>query len=167
MKRFFSLFLVIATVLSFNCSTSFAAESNSNTTNYAKIIGEYDAPLSQCYRGKLSSSVSNVRVRSYAKYDEDDGITVTVKLYVPWYESPKPKFTGMAGKVDVVLNNDTTSTTFYETADGDSTISSDVDTGVTGNSGDSGTISVAGLATSENALGGGGAFAISYPITIP
>ena len=41
------------------------------------------------------------------------------------------------------------------------------DTGRTGNSGDKGTVSVSGVATANNALAGGGAFAISYPVTLP
>ena len=36
-----------------------------------------------------------------------------------------------------------------------------------GNSGDKGTVSVSGVATANNALAGGGAFAISYPVTLP
>lgn len=47
------------------------------------------------------------------------------------------------------------------------TIETDVDTGRTGNSGDKGTVSVSGVATANNALAGGGAFAISYPVTLP
>lgn len=35
----------------------------------------------------LKRAVANVRINSYATYDEDDGIQVHVKLYVPWYES--------------------------------------------------------------------------------
>lgn len=52
-------------------------------------------------------------------------------------------------------------------ADGEETIETDVDTGRTGNSGDKGTVSVSGVATANNALAGGGAFAISYPVTLP
>lgn len=92
---------------------------------------------------------------------------VKVKLYVPWYESPKPEFTGMSGTVTVNLNGTSDSTSFFETANGEETIESDVDTGVTGNSGDTGTVSVSGVATANNALLGGGAFGISYDITIP
>ena len=33
--------------------------------------------------------------------------------------------------------------------------------------GDKGTVSVSGVATANNALAGGGAFAISYPVTLP
>lgn len=58
-------------------------------------------------------------------------------------------------------------TAFAELADGEETIETDVDTGRTGNSGDKGTVSVSGVATANNALAGGGAFAISYPVTLP
>lgn len=87
--------------------------------------------------------------------------------YVPWYESPKPEFTGMTGTVNVLMNKKSTNTAFAELADGEETIETDVDTGRTGNSGDKGTVSVSGVATANNALAGGGAFAISYPVTLP
>lgn len=112
-------------------------------------------------------AVANVRINSYATYDENNGIQVKVKLYVPWFEFPKPEFTSMSGTVTVDLNGASDSTSFFEIANGDETIESDVDTGVTGNSGDSGTVSVSGIATANNALLGGGAFGISYGITIP
>ena len=83
------------------------------------------------------------------------------------YESPKPEFTGMTGTVNVLMNKKSTNTAFAELADGEETIETDVDTGRTGNSGDKGTVSVSGVATANNALAGGGAFAISYPVTLP
>lgn len=115
----------------------------------------------------MPRAVANVRINSYATYDSDNGIQVKVKLYVPLLEFPKPQFTAMAGTVTVTMNRKTTNTAFAETANGDSTIESDVDTGVKGNSGDKGTVSVSGGATANNALAGGGAFAISYPVTLP
>lgn len=65
------------------------------------------------------------------------------------------------------MNNKTTNKLFVETADEESTISSDVDTVVTGSSGNTGTITVSGVATATNALAGGGVFSISYEIKIP
>ena len=55
----------------------------------------------------------------------------------------------------------------FETANGEETIESDVNTGVTGNSGNTGTVTVSGVATANNALAGGGTFGITYNITIP
>ena len=69
--------------------------------------------------------------------------------------------------VAVALNGSTHSTGFFETANGEETIESDVNTGVTGNSGNTGTVTVSGVATANNALAGGGAFGITYNITIP
>ena len=60
--------------------------------------------------GVTKRAVANVRINSYATYDEDDGIQVHVKLYVPWYESPKPEFTGMTGTVNVLMNKKSTNT---------------------------------------------------------
>lgn len=135
------------------------------------IIGEFDGLLAECLDPDtpmpLILSVANVRINSYATYDSRNGVQVTVKLYVPWYEFPKPQFTGMAGDVIVNLNNRSTSTHFVEFASGDETISSDVDTGRTATSGTRGTINVEGVATALNALTGGGVFAIGYEITIP
>lgn len=73
----------------------------------------------------------------------------------------------MSGSVAVALNGSTHSTGFFETANGEETIESDVNTGVTGNSGNTGTVTVSGVATANNALAGGGAFGITYNITIP
>lgn len=172
MKKFFSMLLAMVMVVSISSVTAFAAESNTSTDNtnaQEQVIGEYDGLLSDCYTGNalLAASVANVRINSYATYDKNDGITVTVKLYVPWYEFPKPQFTGMIGSVLVTLSNSGTQKSFAEIANGDETISTDVDTGVKGNSGDQATVSVSGVATALNALGGGGVFAISYPVTIP
>ena len=79
----------------------------------------------------------------------------------------QPEFTAMSGSVAVALNGSTHSTGFFETANGEETIESDVNTGVTGNSGNTGTVTVSGVATANNALAGGGAFGITYNITIP
>lgn len=40
-------------------------------------------------------------------------------------------------------------------------------TGIFGQSGETGTVTVSGIAYSENAVGNGGSFAITYGITIP
>ena len=133
------------------------------------IIGEFDGLLADYLDPSvpMPTAVANVRINSYATYDSEDGVQVKVKLYVPWYEFPKPEFTGMTGTVTVNLNNKTTNTAFVEIADGDATIESDVNTGVTGASGANGTVTVSGVATALNALLGGGVFGISYEIQIP
>lgn len=73
----------------------------------------------------------------------------------------------MIGTTSVILNSKTTNKAFSKYASGTSTIDVNVSTGVTGNSGNKGTITVSGVATSKNALGGGGNFGISYPVTLP
>lgn len=160
-----SVFMAICLFCSFGTFTAFAAE----TEQAPIVIGEFDGLLSDYWTSDapMPKAVANVRINSYATYDENDGVQVKVKLYVPWYESPKPEFTGMSGTVTVDLNGTSDPTSFFETANGEETIESDVDTGVTGDSGDTGTVSVSGVATANNALLGGGVFGISYDITIP
>lgn len=159
--------LMICIAFSFSVTTN-AEEVNKESAESIKI-GEYDGLLSDCLVGDdiMLASVSNVRINSYATYDRNDGIKVVVKLYVPAFESPQPKFTSMTGTVSVLLNNRTSHTAFSKAAARTSTIQKTVNTGRTGQSGNRGTISVSGAATATNALAGGGAFAISYPITIP
>lgn len=133
------------------------------------VIGRYDAPLSECLEPGMAMQVgiANVRVNSYATYDKNDGVQVHVELYVPWYSSPKPEFTGMTGNVKLTMNGQSTSKYFSEVATGDETISTDVDTGRKASSGTSGTVFVSGTAVALNALANGGQFSISYDITIP
>ena len=150
-KRLFTSLVAFCMLFSVSAVPAFAAETTTEITDTQQpvVIGEYDGYLTDVMisDGVTKRAVANVRINSYATYDEDDGIQVHVKLYVPWYESPKPAFA--------------------ELADGEETIETDVDTGRTGNSGDKGTVSVSGVATANNALAGGGAFAISYPVTLP
>lgn len=164
-RKWMSVLMAICLFCSFGTLTAFAAE----TDQAPIVIGEFDGLLSDYWTSDapMPRAVANVRINSYATYDENDGVQVKVKLYVPWYESPKPEFTGMSGTVTVDLNGTSDSTSFFETANGEETIESDVDTGVTGDSGDTGTVSVSGVATANNALLGGGVFGISYDITIP
>ena len=194
MKKLFSFFMALCLVASLGSVTAFAATDVSESTiigefdgllgNYLDansstavdesqqapiIIGEFDGLLADYLDPSvpMPTAVANVRINSYATYDSEDGVQVKVKLYVPWYDFPKPEFTGMTGTVTVNLNNKTKNTAFVETADGDATIESDVNTGVTGASGAKGTVTVSGVATALNALFGGGAFGISYEIQIP
>lgn len=169
MKKLIALGATLCMMLSFVVSASAAELTEDVSSDEAVVIGEFDGLLSECMDSDTATSraVANVRINSYATYDEDDGIQVHVELYVPWYEFPKPEFTSMAGTVTVALNSRSTTEGFAEFADGESTIETDVDTGRTGDSGDKGTVSVTGAATANNALAGGGAFAISYAVTIP
>lgn len=170
-ERLFTSLVAFCMLFSVSAVPAFAAETTTEITDTQQpvVIGEYDGYLTDVMisDGVTKRAVANVRINSYATYDEDDGIQVHVKLYVPWYESPKPEFTGMTGTVNVLMNKKSTNTAFAELADGEETIETDVDTGRTGNSGDKGTVSVSGVATANNALAGGGAFAISYPVTLP
>lgn len=168
-KRAFTILMTFCMIFSLMTPGFAASAADKGMTEEPIIIGEYDGPLSECLDSDSAGLmvVSNVRVNSYATYDKNDGVQVYVKLYVPWYELPKPQFTSMGGTVSVYLNSKTTNTSFYKIANGDSTIDTSVDTDVTGSKGDQGTVTVSGVATSNNALDGGGAFGISYPITIP
>lgn len=156
-KRLFTSLVAFCMLFSVSAVPAFAAETTTEITDTQQpvVIGEYDGYLTDVMisDGVTKRAVANVRINSYATYDEDDGI--------------KPEFTGMTGTVNVLMNKKSTNTAFAELADGEETIETDVDTGRTGNSGDKGTVSVSGVATANNALAGGGAFAISYPVTLP
>lgn len=170
LQKMLSVAMAFCMIFSVCGVTAFAAEVDSDdVTDEPVIVGEFDGLLSECWDSNtpMPRAVANVRVNSYATYDKEDGVQVTVKLYVPWYDFPKPEFTAMSGTVSVYLNSKTTNKAFFETADGEATIETDVDTGVTGSSGNKGTVTVSGVATANNALLGGGAFSISYEITIP
>ena len=166
-RKLFTSLLAFCMLITVSVVPAFAEEMSID--HQPVIIGEYDGYLSDVMIADNTAgrAISNVRINSYATYDKEDGIQVHVKLYVPWYESPKPEFTGMSGTVSVLMNSKSTSTAFAELASGDETIETDVDTGRTGNSGDKGTISVSGVATANNALAGGGVFGITYSVTIP
>ena len=155
-KRLFTSLVAFCMLFSVSAVPAFAAETTTEITDTQQpvVIGEYDGYLTDVMisDGVTKRAVANVRINSYATYDEDD--------------SPKPEFTGMTGTVNVLMNKKSTNTAFAELADGEETIETDVDTGRTGNSGDKGTVSVSGVATANNALAGGGAFAISYPVTL-
>ena len=164
-KKLLSMVLCAVMVLGMG-TTAFAVESKN--TMPVQIIGQYDGLLRDVIgvNEAQTRGLINVRINSYATYDKNNGIQVKVKLYTPDLFA-NPKFTSMAGTVDVLINNRTTSTAFSAFEDNSKTIETDVDTGVTASSGTKGTVSVAGVATATNAIAGGGAFAISYPVTIP
>ena len=170
-RKLVAFMLTFCMLFSVSAVSAVAEEPATETTETQQpiIIGEYDGYLTnvEFSDGTTGRLVANVRINSYATYDTQNGIQVHVKLYVPWYEFPKPEFTSMTGTVNVLMNNSSSNTAFAEIANGEKTIETDVNTGRTGNSGNSGTVSVTGVATANNALAGGGAFAISYPVTIP
>lgn len=169
-KRILSLMMALGMCLSVGIS-AFAADTNSvnkaksKTADSTQIIGEYNGVVHKT--GISTDSVATVRINSYATYSKSDGIKVHIKLYVPWYEFANPKFTSMEGMVAVDMNKKTTNTSFVETANEESTISTDVSTGVKGSSGDKGTVTVTGTATAVNALSQHGGFHISYAVKLP
>lgn len=73
--------MALCMVFSLNVVTAFAAEPD--TVQDPIIIGKYDGLLSDCIDSDSATSraVANVRINSYATYDENDGIQVHVKLY--------------------------------------------------------------------------------------
>ena len=166
-KRLLALCMAVVMVFSLCSISAFAAAPTDD--KQPVVIGRYDAPLSECLEPGMAMQVgiANVRVNSYATYDKNDGVQVHVELYVPWYSSPKPEFTGMTGNVKLTMNGQSTSKYFSEVATGDETISTDVDTGRKASSGTSGTVFDSGTAVALNALANGGQFSISYDITIP
>lgn len=178
-RKLFASLVTLCMVFSVIAVPAFAADTTD--TQQPTVIGGYDGYItdaiadgyltttdSECLaKAAAAGGIANVRINSYATYDTTNGIQVHVKLYVPWYDFPKPEFTGMTGTVNVLMNKRSTSTPFIEIAAGDSTIETDVSTGRTASSGTEGTVSVSGVATAYNALMGGGVFSISFPVTIP
>lgn len=134
----------------------------------AIVIGEYDGvAFDSSNKISIKSVAANVRIKSYATYDSEKGINVYIKLYCPLSPVFNPKFTSMAGKVSVKILDKKTNKEFTKSANKSSTIEKTVKTGVKAKSLTTGKVSVSGIATAEEALNGGGAFAISYDIQIP
>ena len=102
-KRFLALCMAVVMVFSLCSISAFAAAPTDD--KQPVVIGRYDAPLSECLEPGMAMQVgiANVRVNSYATYDKNDGVQVHVELYVPWYSSPKPEFTGMTGNVKLTM----------------------------------------------------------------
>ncbi len=138
------------------------------------ILGGVNAPITVMLSGssageeiQTTSAVGEVWCRSYAAYSSSDGVSVYVKLYVPWYYFANPKFTSMSGTVSVALGSKSKVKSFATTANAASTISTTVSTGMTASSGTKGTVVVAGTASGNNLQNGAGVFGTSYAITIP
>ena len=131
------------------------------------ILGGFDAPVSTLEGSNSRAITGQVWCRTYATYDADDGVSVNVELYVPWYYFTNPKFTSMMGTVTVTLNSKNTSKAFAEIEDEAKTIEADVDTGAKAKSGTKGTVKIQGTATGTNILAGAGYFESGFEITIP
>lgn len=136
------------------------------TEDGAIILGGFDAPIS-ALDGASTRAIGQVWCRTYATYDKDDGVSVNVELYVPWYYFTNPKFTSMSGTVTVTLNSKNTNKSFVAFADEDKTIEADVDTGAKASSGTKGTVKIVGTATGTNIVAGAGVFESGFEITIP
>lgn len=137
------------------------------TADGAIILGGFDAPVAALEGASTRAITGNVWCRTYATYDKDDGVSVNVELYVPWYFFTNPKFTSMSGTVTVTLNSKNTSKAFAAFANEDKTIDADVDTGAKAVSGTKGNVSISGVATGTNILSGAGAFTSGFEIKIP
>lgn len=134
----------------------------------AVILGGIDAPMSELIDESSGSRLITGQVwcRSYATYDEDEGVSVHIELYVPWWYFANPKFNGMSETVNVNLERPYYKT-FVAVANEADTIDTDVDTKATAPSGTEGTVNIVGIAIGTNIASGAGEFASSYEITIP
>jgi len=137
------------------------------TADGAIILGGFDAPVTALGDTSSRAITGNVWCRTYATYDENDGVSVNAELYVPWYFFTNPKFTSMSGTVTVTLNSKNTSKAFATFANEDKTIDVDVDTGAKAASGTKGNVSIAGIATGTNILSETGEFTSGFEIEIP
>ncbi len=113
------------------------------------------------------SHMTNIHVNSYATYDEKDGIQVTAEMYVPESEKIKPQFTEVDGVATIRLGDQVTNLYFGASADSSEVIGAALKTGIVGTSGEKGSVTMRGVARSENAVAGAGSFTVTYSITIP
>lgn len=149
-------------------SDHFSAEEIAEATADGSIIlGGFDAPVSALEGNGARIITGQVWCRTYATYNSDKGVSVNIELYVPWYYFTNPKFTAMSGTVNVILNNQKTSSAFAAIAAEDKTIDADVDTGAKASSGTKGRVDITGWASGTNIAAGAGVFTSSYEITIP
>lgn len=137
------------------------------TANGAVILGGIDAPVSEISTTRVQVIDGQVWCRSYAAYDQEEGISVNVELYVPWFYFAKPKFTFMSGPVTVAIAGQTTTHVCIGLADEEETISADVDTGRKAPSGSKGEINVVGVARGTNIVADGAGYQLIYEIEIP
>lgn len=108
-----------------------------------------------------------VHITSYATYSKADGMSVYVKLYAPWYTFTNPKFRAMTGVVSGNLGSKKFAKSIVKKANGTSTISQTIDTGLKAKSGTKWKVDVKGGAVGDNVITGAGAFSICYDVEIP
>lgn len=139
------------------------------TEDGSVILGGMNAPVSEIANASASTRAITGQVwcRTYATYNANDGVTVSVELYVPWYYFANPKFTSMTGTVTVRLNDQNTSKAFGKYTSESKTIDTSVTTGAKAGSLTKGTVTVSGIATGTNIVAGGGYFSSNYEIQIP
>lgn len=113
-----------------------------------------------------SGNLINVYSNAYSTYDTETGIGVVTELYVSQKSDAAPGFSRVFGIITVTIGD--TLARFplcsLDPADG---LSLAVRTGITGASGEKGTVTIAGTAFGDNAAGGCGSFCIQYEITLP
>lgn len=114
-----------------------------------------------------SGNLVNVYVNGYATYDAQNGVQVVTELYVPESEKLTPELTQVTGWVILILNGERTVHHLGTEGEALDAVALAVSTGITGNSGDRGTVIIGGTACADNAAGGAGSFGVVFDITIP
>jgi len=112
-------------------------------------------------------NLTNVYVNAYSTYNDESGVQVITELYVPERQIPIPQFTGIAGVVTVTIEGNTTTHYLGCTADKASAVGIALSSDRLGNSGEKGTVVIAGTAYADNAAAGSGSFCLCYEITLP
>ena len=132
------------------------------------MITVSDQGLTNAEGSRLQGShMMNLYQNSYATYDEADGIGIVTELYVPKSEKTRPALTGLRGVAVVTLPGRQEILPFECSADRIAALGTVLKTGIFGESGEIGTITVSGTAYASNALAGGGSFVSSYSVTLP
>lgn len=114
-----------------------------------------------------SSHITNIYQHSHATYNETDGIGIVTELYVSDRDKIQPKFSRFHGVAVISLGDQLEYLYFGGTPELSRSIGTLLKTGVFGKSGENGTVTVSGIAYSENAISNSGSFAVTYGITIP
>ncbi|MBR2048334.1 MAG: hypothetical protein IJ960_07015 [Oscillospiraceae bacterium] len=114
-----------------------------------------------------SGKLSNVHINGYATYDPEAGVRVVTELFAPKSEEDSPGFTQVSGWVILILNGEQTVCYLGAETDAQDAVALAVSTGVTGQTGDRGTVILGGTVHADNAVGGAGSFAMSFDIQIP
>lgn len=114
-----------------------------------------------------SSHITNIYQHSHATYDETDGIGIVTELYVSDRDRVQPKFSEFHGVAVVTLGDRQEYLYFGGKTEQTRSVGCLLKTGIFGQSGEKGTVTVSGIAYSENAVGNCGSFAVTYGITIP